>query len=199
MTEYELITAREMLAQSNFALADVQASHIAIYLSMIFAYTTVAYVAGKQLSKVQVFIVTLGYMTASIYTVATMLFMSVGNVEYQIRIEELFPNEKEVVEAITLAVFSVILYHAKFSVAGWQLFPGGYLGVDIFFVISGYLITTMLMTELAQTGRISITDFYERRARRLLPGPVRRPSSGVYRYATALKKLESSLCSTFVA
>jgi peptidoglycan/LPS O-acetylase OafA/YrhL len=70
----------------------------------------------------------------------------------------------------TIAVFSVIFYHAKFSVAGWELFPGGYLGVDIFFVISGYLITTLLMTELAQTERISITHFYERRARRLLPG-----------------------------
>lgn len=54
--------------------------------------------------------------------------------------------------------------------AGWQLLPGGYLGVDIFFVISGYLITTLLMTELAQTGRLSISNFYERRARRLLPG-----------------------------
>ena len=50
-----------------------------------------------------------------------------------------------------------------------QLLPGGYLGVDIFFVISGYLITTLLMTELAQTGRVSILHFYERRARRLLP------------------------------
>ncbi len=47
--------------------------------------------------------------------------------------------------------------------------PGGYLGVDIFFVISGYLITTLLMTELARSGRVSILNFYERRARRLLP------------------------------
>jgi len=64
----------------------------------------------------------------------------------------------------------VVFYHAKFSVADWHLLPGGYLGVDIFFVISGYLITTLLMTELVQSGRISITYFYERRARRLLPG-----------------------------
>lgn len=53
--------------------------------------------------------------------------------------------------------------------AGWTLLPGGYLGVDIFFVISGYLITTLLMNELTQTGRVSIFGFYERRARRLLP------------------------------
>jgi peptidoglycan/LPS O-acetylase OafA/YrhL len=69
----------------------------------------------------------------------------------------------------TIAVISVILYHAKITVAGVQLLPGGYLGVDIFFVISGHLITTLLMTELAQTGRVSILSFYERRARRLLP------------------------------
>jgi len=59
--------------------------------------------------------------------------------------------------------------HAKITVAGVQLLPGGYLGVDIFFVISVYLITTLLMTELTQTGRVSIPSFSERRARRLLP------------------------------
>ena len=58
----------------------------------------------------------------------------------------------------------------SFLLQDWHLLPGGYLGVDIFFVISGYLITTLLMTELVQSGRISITYFYERRARRLLPG-----------------------------
>jgi peptidoglycan/LPS O-acetylase OafA/YrhL len=70
----------------------------------------------------------------------------------------------------TIAVFSVILYHVKITLGGWQLLPGGYIGVDIFFVISGYLITTLLVTELAQSGRISVLNFYERRARRLLPG-----------------------------
>lgn len=69
----------------------------------------------------------------------------------------------------TIAVFSVILYHARITVAGWPLLPGGYLGVDIFFVISGYLITTLLMRELERTGRISVLHFYERRVRRLLP------------------------------
>lgn len=62
-----------------------------------------------------------------------------------------------------LAVISVILFHADF-----QLFSGGFVGVDIFFVISGYLITTILVAEL-DAGRFSILNFYERRARRILP------------------------------
>jgi peptidoglycan/LPS O-acetylase OafA/YrhL len=62
-----------------------------------------------------------------------------------------------------LAVLPVILFHAGFSV-----FSGGYVGVDVFFVISGYLITSMLITELEQ-GDFSIAGFYERRARRILP------------------------------
>lgn len=62
-----------------------------------------------------------------------------------------------------VAVLPVILYHAGFSA-----FSGGYVGVDIFFVISGYLITTILLKELAE-GRYSIWKFYERRARRILP------------------------------
>lgn len=62
-----------------------------------------------------------------------------------------------------LAVLPVILYHAGFST-----FSGGYVGVDIFFVISGYLITGILLKELAE-GRFSILKFYERRARRILP------------------------------
>lgn len=62
-----------------------------------------------------------------------------------------------------IAVLPVILFHA-----GCGLFSGGFVGVDIFFVISGYLITTILVTELSQ-GRFSIIGFYERRARRILP------------------------------
>ena len=103
MIDYEQITAREMMAQSTLALADVQASHIAIYLSIIFAYTTVAYVAGKQLSKVQVSIATLVYMIASIYMAANIVAVSFGFVEYQIRMEATFPNEKALVEAVTFA------------------------------------------------------------------------------------------------
>ena len=57
----------------------------------------------------------------------------------------------------------VILFHA-----GAAPFGGGFVGVDVFFVISGYLITTILIDELEQ-GRFSIINFYERRARRILP------------------------------
>lgn len=62
-----------------------------------------------------------------------------------------------------LAVLPVILFHA-----GFEVFGGGFVGVDIFFVISGYLITTIILTELEQ-GKFSIVNFYERRARRILP------------------------------
>ncbi|MCA1708655.1 MAG: acyltransferase, partial [Actinobacteria bacterium] len=62
------------------------------------------------------------------------------------------------------AVIAVLLYHAELS---W--IRGGFLGVEVFFVISGYLITTLLLTEWNQQGRINIVDFWLRRARRLLP------------------------------
>ncbi len=50
--------------------------------------------------------------------------------------------------------------------------PGGYLGVDLFFVLSGFLITTLLLEEHADRGFISVRDFYRRRALRLLPALV---------------------------
>lgn len=62
-----------------------------------------------------------------------------------------------------LAVVPVILFHA-----GVELFSGGYLGVDIFFVISGFLISAILMREM-DAGTFSLAKFYERRARRILP------------------------------
>jgi peptidoglycan/LPS O-acetylase OafA/YrhL len=62
-----------------------------------------------------------------------------------------------------IAVLSVILFHA-----GIEKFCGGFVGVDVFFVISGYLITTIILAELEQ-GKFSIVNFYERRARRILP------------------------------
>lgn len=62
-----------------------------------------------------------------------------------------------------LAVLPVIAFHA--GAAG---FSGGFVGVDVFFVISGYLITTILLDDLA-AGRFSLARFYERRARRILP------------------------------
>lgn len=68
-----------------------------------------------------------------------------------------------------IAVISVILYHAKFTFSEMDLFAGGYIGVDIFFVISGYLITRIIIEELRATGKFSFLNFYERRARRILP------------------------------
>jgi peptidoglycan/LPS O-acetylase OafA/YrhL len=62
-----------------------------------------------------------------------------------------------------LAVLSVILYHS-----GLSFLPGGYVGVDVFFVISGFVITSVVQTDLA-AGRFTIRGFYERRIRRIFP------------------------------
>ena len=62
-----------------------------------------------------------------------------------------------------VAVIAVIFFHA-----GFEFFRGGFVGVDVFFVISGYLITTLLINDL-QNRQFSLLHFYERRARRLLP------------------------------
>lgn len=62
-----------------------------------------------------------------------------------------------------VAVIPVVLFHAGFS-----LFSGGFIGVDVFFVISGYLITSIIIAELS-VDQFSILAFYERRARRILP------------------------------
>ena len=53
--------------------------------------------------------------------------------------------------------------------AGVSWLPGGLLGVDVFFVLSGFLITSLLLTERRTDGRISLPRFWGRRARRLLP------------------------------
>jgi peptidoglycan/LPS O-acetylase OafA/YrhL len=62
-----------------------------------------------------------------------------------------------------IAVVPVILFHA-----GFERFSGGYVGVDVFFVISGYLITSIIIGDL-DTGKFSLVGFYERRVRRILP------------------------------
>ncbi|MBV8929128.1 MAG: acyltransferase family protein [Mycobacteriaceae bacterium] len=66
-----------------------------------------------------------------------------------------------------IAVALVLLHHG-----GIPGVTGGFLGVDIFFVLSGFLITSLLLDELGSTGRISLTGFWTRRARRLLPALV---------------------------
>jgi peptidoglycan/LPS O-acetylase OafA/YrhL len=63
-----------------------------------------------------------------------------------------------------IAVAAVFVYHAN---GGWL--PGGFLGVDVFFVISGYLITSLLLAEHRSTGRVELGRFWAGRARRLLP------------------------------
>lgn len=68
-----------------------------------------------------------------------------------------------------IAVVSVMLYHAQIIIFGRDWFKGGFIGVDIFFVVSGYLITRIILTELEKTNRFNFVKFYERRARRILP------------------------------
>lgn len=63
-----------------------------------------------------------------------------------------------------VAVVPVVLFHA-----GISIFFGGFAGVDVFFVISGFLITGVLFNELETTGRISILKFYNRRIARIFP------------------------------
>ena len=63
-----------------------------------------------------------------------------------------------------IAVIGVLLYHGT---VWWT--PGGFLGVDVFFTLSGYLITTLLLLERSSTGGIDLQAFWVRRARRLLP------------------------------
>src|SRR5690625_2882284 len=66
-----------------------------------------------------------------------------------------------------LAVGAVLVYHLRPT-----SLPGGFLGVDVFFVISGFLITTLLLRELGKRGRVNLPQFWLRRARRLLPALV---------------------------
>ena len=62
-----------------------------------------------------------------------------------------------------VAILPVVFFHAGFTV-----FSGGFVGVDVFFVISGYLITSIILSEQT-AGTFSLLRFYERRARRILP------------------------------
>ena len=68
-----------------------------------------------------------------------------------------------------IAVISVIFYHAHITIFETKLFKGGFIGVDIFFIISGYLITAIILKELILSGSFSFKHFYERRIRRIIP------------------------------
>ena len=68
-----------------------------------------------------------------------------------------------------IAVFAVILYHTDLSLFNRPFLQGGFFGVDIFFVISGYLITTLILKEIYQNIKFSFLNFYERRIRRIIP------------------------------
>lgn len=72
-------------------------------------------------------------------------------------------HRREIDGLRALAVLPVIIFHAN---ADWM--PGGFVGVDIFFVISGFLITSIIFSEL-QRGNFTIANFYERRVRRIMP------------------------------
>src|SRR5579864_8360422 len=63
-----------------------------------------------------------------------------------------------------IAILLVVAYHV-----GLFGFSGGFIGVDVFFVLSGYLITGLLLKEARKTGKIGLVNFYARRVRRLLP------------------------------
>lgn len=74
-----------------------------------------------------------------------------------------FGNRRDIDGLRALAVIPVVLFHF-----GFDAFSGGFVGVDVFFVISGFLITSILLREIS-TGRFSFIDFWARRARRIIP------------------------------
>ncbi len=76
---------------------------------------------------------------------------------------------KEIDGLRCLSVVSVIIYHLSINIKEYQFLSGGFLGVDIFFVISGFLITNIFLTEWKQKNKIEIKNFFKRRIRRILP------------------------------
>jgi peptidoglycan/LPS O-acetylase OafA/YrhL len=100
-----------------------------------------------------------------------------------------------------LAVISVIFYHAELILLGdVNPFRGGFIGVDIFFVISGYLITLIILKEISKNS-FSFANFYERRARRILPAlliviTTSVPFAWFYMLPKALKEYSGSVLSS---
>ena len=98
----------------------------------------------------------------------------------------------------TIAVISVILYHAQITIFDFTPFKGGFIGVDIFFVISGYLITSIIFKELQNNSNFSFINFYERRVRRILPALffvilISIPFSWIYLYPLSLLEYSKSI------
>src|SRR6266849_971205 len=79
-------------------------------------------------------------------------------------VPHLVPFRPDIEGLRAVAGILVVLYHARLP-----FLQGGFIGVDIFFVVSGYLITSLLAKELNSSGGINLSRFYARRARRLLP------------------------------
>jgi peptidoglycan/LPS O-acetylase OafA/YrhL len=86
-----------------------------------------------------------------------------------------------------VAIVLVVFYHAH--VVG---FNGGFVGVDIFFVLSGYLITNLLVKEVAQTGHLNIFAFYARRLRRLMPASLLMVAATIFASRFLLSPLEQA-------
>ena len=97
-----------------------------------------------------------------------------------------------------IAVLSVVLYHAQIKIFDFELFNGGFIGVDIFFVISGYLITSIIYKELNEYNTFSFKKFYERRIRRILPALLfvillSQPIAWIYFYPAELINYSKSI------
>jgi peptidoglycan/LPS O-acetylase OafA/YrhL len=86
-----------------------------------------------------------------------------------------------------IAVALVVLYHSRVA------FTGGFLGVDVFFVISGFLITSLIVREIESTGKLSLVNFWMRRIRRILPASivVIAATAGVVMWIGSPEQLES--------
>ena len=68
-----------------------------------------------------------------------------------------------------IAVMGAVFYHAEIMLGSLRIFPGGFLGVDVFIVISGYLMTSIILKEYNITKSFSFSNYYRRRIRRLFP------------------------------
>jgi peptidoglycan/LPS O-acetylase OafA/YrhL len=94
-----------------------------------------------------------------------------------------------------VAITSVLLFHGTYGHV-----KGGWLGVDLFFVLSGYLITSLLQKEWDQNGTISLGDFYLRRALRLLPALLILISIvNIFWEASSTNRLVASVAALFYA